>query len=304
MEWKLIFLRSPQTEHRLSGKNKEYKSQESFRLYNMNLAQQVVIVTGASSGIGEATAYAFAGQKCHVVIAARNAEKLDAVRHRCEQMGVKALAVTCDVSREEDCRRLVNEAVATFGSIHILVNNAGISMRAMFSDCDISVLKQVIDTNFWGAVYCTKYALPYLLANKGSVVAVSSVSAITGLPARTGYSASKFALDGFMQSLRIENLKNDLHVGIVYPGYTASNIRNVALNKNGKSQMESPLDEGKLMPAERVADTIVEMVKSRRRQKILTNLGHLSKWLNTFFPSWVDGMVYRFVAREKDSPFK
>lgn len=269
----------------------------------MDLSNQVVIITGASSGIGEATAYAFAAEGCRVVIAARNAGKLAEVKLRCEKMGAEVLAVTCDVSKEDDCKRLISSAVQTFGSVHILINNAGISMRAMFKDCEISVLRQVIDTNFWGAVYCTKYALQYLLASKGSVIAVSSVSAITGLPARTGYSASKFALDGFMQSLRIENLKNDLHVGIIYPGYTASNIRNVALDKNGLSQMESPLDEGKLMPAARVADTIVLMVKARRRQKILTNLGHLSKWFNTFFPSWVDGMVYRFVAREKDSPF-
>jgi dehydrogenase/reductase SDR family protein 7B len=269
----------------------------------MDLSQQVVIVTGASSGIGEATAYAFASQRCNIVIAARNIEKLQAVKQRCELAGGKVLMVPCDVSVEADCKRLIEETVKTFGSVHTLINNAGISMRAMFKDCDLAVLRKVMETNFWGAVYCTKYALPYLLASKGSVIAVSSVSAITGLPARTGYSASKFALDGFMQSLRIENLKNNLHVGIVYPGYTASNIRNSALNKDGRSQMESPLDENKLMPAEQVANTIVWMVKNRRRQKILTNLGHLSKWFNTFFPSWVDGMVYRFVAKEKDSPF-
>jgi NAD(P)-dependent dehydrogenase (short-subunit alcohol dehydrogenase family) len=269
----------------------------------MNLSHQVIIITGASSGIGEATAYAFAAHRGMLVLCARNRDLLENVKQRCEQLGARAIAVTCDVSNEEDCKRLIEEAVTAFGTVHVLVNNAGISMRAMFAECDLSVLKRVMDTNFWGAVYCTKYALPYLLRNHGSVIAVSSVSGITGLPARTGYSASKFALDGFMQSLRIENLKNDLHVGVVYPGYTASNIRNAALNRDGKSQMESPLDEGKLMPAEKVAETIVSMVVKRKRQKILTNLGHLSKWMNTFFPSWVDGMVYKFVAKEKDSPF-
>jgi dehydrogenase/reductase SDR family member 7B len=174
----------------------------------------------------------------------------------------------------------------------------------MFNDCDVEVIRKVMDINFWGAVYCTKFALPHLLKNKGSVITVSSVSGIVGLPARTGYSASKFALDGFMQSLRIETLKLGLHVAIVYPGYTSSNIRNAALNSNGVPQQESPLNESKLMPASKVANTIVQLVKKRRRQKILTNLGHLSKWLNTFFPSWVDKMVYNFVAKEKDSPFK
>lgn len=268
------------------------------------MKDKTVIITGASSGIGEATAYAFATLGANVVLAARQLNKLEKVAETCRLAGVHVLVVSCDVSKEEDCKKLIAETVQTFGGIDVLVNNAGISMRAMLNDCSIDVIKQVMDTNFWGAVYCTKYALPHLLLHKGSVISLSSVSGIVGLPARTGYSASKFALDGFMQSLRIETLKQGLHVAIVYPGYTASNIRNAALNKDGNPQQESPLNESKLMPASKVADTIVNLVKKRRRQKILTNLGHLSKWLNTFFPSWVDRMVYNFVAKEKDSPFK
>lgn len=268
------------------------------------MKNKTIIITGGSSGIGEATAFAFAKRGANIVLAARRANKLTEVADTCIKMGANAMVVVCDVTREEDCSRLITTTVEKFGEIDVLVNNAGISMRAMLNDCDIDVIKQVMDTNFWGAVYCTKYALPYLLKNKGSVISVSSVSAILGLPARTGYSASKFALDGFMQSLRIETLHQGLHVGIVYPGYTESNIRNFALNKDGKPQQESPLDERKLMPASKVADTIVNLVIKRKRQKILTNLGHLSKWLNTFFPSWVDGLVYKFVSKEKDSPFK
>lgn len=263
---------------------------------------KTVVITGASSGIGEATAYAFAATGANVVIAARRVDKLKLVEEKCKQLGAKTLVVKCDVTVETECQQLIAQAVASFNRIDALINNAGISMRAIFNECDIKVIKQLMDVNFMGAVYCTKFALPYLLHSKGSVISVSSVSGIVGLPARTGYSASKFALNGFMQSLRIETLKQGLHVGIVYPGYTASNIRNVALNKVGISQQESPLDESKLMPASKVANLIVNMVKTRRRQKILTNLGHLTKWLNTFFPRWVDGMVYRFVAREKNSP--
>jgi short-subunit dehydrogenase len=158
--------------------------------------------------------------------------------------------------------------------------------------------------NFWGTVYCTKFALPHLLKNKGSVVAVSSVAGMVGLPARTGYSASKFAMEGFMQSLRTENLKNNLHVGVIYPGYTASNIRNKALNSEGKVQQESPLNESKLMPAAEVAEAIVQMVLKRQRSKVLTLIGRVSKWINILFPSQSDRMVYNFVAKEKDSPFK
>ncbi|TAE84122.1 MAG: SDR family oxidoreductase [Bacteroidetes bacterium] len=268
------------------------------------MKNKTIIITGASSGIGEATAYAFASRGANLVLASRNIDKLEIVANACRKLGVEAISILCDVGKEEDCKRLIAETIHKFGKIDVLVNNAGISMRAMLNECSIEVIKQVMDINFWGSVYCTKHALPYLLQRKGSVISVSSVSGIVGLPARTGYSASKFALDGFMQSLRIETLHQGLHVGIVYPGYTASNIRNAALNKDGKPQQESPLNENKLMPASKVADTIVKLAVKRKRQKILTNLGHLSKWLNTFFPSWVDRMVYSFVSKEKDSPFK
>ncbi len=267
------------------------------------LQSKVVVITGASSGIGEATAHVFARNGWRLVLAARSMDKLNSVADYCRSLGSKVHTVKCDVGVEADCKHLIEESVSVFGTIHVLVNNAGISMRAMFNDCDLDVIRRVMNCNFWGAVYCTKYALPELLKNKGSVIAVSSVSGLVGLPARTGYSASKYALDGFMQSLRIENLRNDLHVGIVYPGYTSSNIRNAALNKSGKPQAESPLDESKLMPASKVANTILWMVKTRRRQRILTNQGHLVNFLNTFFPSWIDRVVYNFVAKEKDSPF-
>lgn len=268
------------------------------------MKNKTVVITGASSGIGEATAYAFAAKGANLVLAARSVDKLNEVKLRCEQLGAKVLVVKCDVRLEEHCRNLVNETVKVFYGIDVLVNNAGISMRAMFNDCDIAVIKQVMDINFWGSVYCTKYALPYLLKTKGSVVAVSSLAGIAGLPGRTGYSASKFALAGFMQSLRIENLKNDLHVGIVYPGYTASNIRNTALNKAGEAQQESPFDESKLMPAETVAGEIERMVAKRKTSRILTGQGALLKWLNLLVPSIVDGLIYKTVAKEKDSPFK
>ncbi len=269
-----------------------------------NLEHKVIVITGASSGIGRATALAFAKHKCKLVLAARSAGQLAQVQTECQALGAQVHLVVCDVCVEQDCSKLIQEAIAVYQTIDVLINNAGISMRAMLVDCDLSVIKKVMDTNFWGTVYCTKYALPELLKNKGSIISVSSVSGLVGLPARTGYSASKYAIDGFMQSLRIENLKRGLHVGIIYPGYTASNIRNMALNQFGKSQAESPLDESKLMSASVVADTIVTMVRTRRRQRILTMQGHLSNFLNVFFPRLVDGLIYNYVAKEKDSPFK
>lgn len=264
---------------------------------------KTVVITGASSGIGEAAAYAFAAEGANLALAARTVDRLNEVKSRCEQLGARVIVVKCDVSLEEHCHHLVAETVRNFYAIDVLVNNAGISMRALFSDCELDVIRRVMDINFWGSVYCTRYALPYLLKNKGSVVAVSSLAGIAGLPGRTGYSASKFALGGFMQSLRIENLKNDLHVGVIYPGYTSSNIRNTALNKDGHAQQESPFDESRLMPAETVAEEILSMVKKRKNTRILTTQGALMKWLNLLMPSVVDRLIYKTVSKEKDSPF-
>lgn len=270
----------------------------------MNIKNKVIIITGASSGIGEATAYAFAKQHCKIVLAARNIEKLEAVKIKCLAFGAECLLVKCDVSKEEDCKQLIQSTIQQFNTINILINNAGISMRALFADLDLSVIKQVMDINFWGTVYCTKYAMPYLLKEKGSLIGVSSVAGIKGLPGRTGYSASKFAMNGFMDSLRVENIKTGLHVGVICPGYTASNIRNTALNKEGKVQTETPLDESKLMSASTVADEILKMIEHRKAEVVLTSQGKLTKLINKFFPRLLDKMVYNVVSKEKDSPFK
>lgn len=235
------------------------------------------------------------------MLAARNADKLQEVASRLKN---QYLVVQADVSVEADCKRLIDETVATFGKVDVLVNNAGITMRALFNDAELDVIRLLMDINFWGTVYCTKFALPHLLKTKGSVIGVSSIAGFKGLPGRTGYSASKFAMQGFLESLRIENHKTGLHVLIACPGYTASNIRNVGLNKDGKAQGESPFDESKLMSAEEVAAYIARATRKRKKYLVLTPLGKLTVWLNRFFPSYIDGMVYNSVAKEKDSPFK
>lgn len=284
--------------------NFEYYINSKIKNQKLHLQNKVVVITGASSGIGEACAYAFAKQGCKLVLAARNIDKLEKVKQHCLSLHAETLLVKCDVSVEADCKNLITQSIEKFQTIHVLINNAGISMRALFADLDLGVLKQVMDINFWGTVYCSKYAMPYLLKEKGSVLGVSSIAGIKGLPGRTGYSASKFAMNGFMEALRIENLKTGLHVGVICPGYTASNIRNAALNKDAKQQAESPFDESKLMPAETVADYMVKMVEKRQNNLILTTQGKLTQWLNKFFPNWVDSLVYKTVAKEKDSPFK
>ncbi len=265
---------------------------------------KVVIITGASSGIGKALAYKFSAEGSKVVLGARNHENLKKVAQVISSKGGDAVYCVTDVSKENDCKNLVLTAVEKYGKIDVLINNAGISMRAMFNDSKLDVLKQLMNINFWGAVYCTKHALPYLLKTKGSVVGVSSIAGLKGLPGRTGYSASKFAMNGFFETLRIENLKTGLHVLMAFPGFTASNIRNTALAADGSMQGESPRNEDKMMTAEEVSNHIYKAVVKRKNRIILTTQGKLTFWINKFFPDWLDKQVYHHMAQEPDSPFK
>jgi short-subunit dehydrogenase len=264
--------------------------------------KKVIIVTGASSGIGEALAMKYAQRNVRLVLAARNIEKLEKIQSILSAQGVETLIEKTDVSKEEDCKRLVENTIRKFGSIDILINNAGISMRALFKDVKLEVVRRLMDVNFWGAVYMTKYALPHLLKTQGSVVGVSSIAGFKGLPGRTGYSASKFALQGFLEVLRIENLKTGLHVLIAAPGFTTSNIRNTALSADGSQQGESPRDEDKMMSSEEVAQRIINAIDKRKKILVLTSQGKLTVWLNKFFPFWLDKMVYNHLAKEDDSP--
>jgi short-subunit dehydrogenase len=268
------------------------------------MKDKVVIITGASSGIGEALARNFAHQKSNIVLAARNLEKLELLKSELKNETNEMLIVKTDVSNEEDCKNLIALTIEHFGKIDILINNAGISMRAIFEETEISVIKQLMDVNFWGTIYCTKFALPYILKSKGSVVGVSSIAGYKGLPGRTGYSSSKFAMQGFLEVLRIENMKKGLHVLIACPGFTASNIRNTSLTADGSQQGESPRDEGKMMTADEVAKRIIKAINKKKDRLILTTQGKMTVILNKFFPKFMDKMVYNHMAKEADSPFK
>lgn len=266
----------------------------------MNFDGKTVIVTGASSGIGLATARAFAARGANVVMAARSADKLQALADELP----RAMAARCDVSVEQDCEAMIAAAVEKFGTIDVLINNAGISMRALFDDVDMEVLHRLMATNFWGAVYCTKYALPYLLRSRGSVVGVSSVAGFHGLPARTGYSASKYALHGFLETIRVENLYRGLHVMIAAPGFTESNVRFAALTADGTAQGESPRAEGTMMSADQVADRIVRGVERRQREVVMDFDGKATRWLKFFAPRLLDKLYYKHMAAEPNSPLK
>lgn len=270
----------------------------------MYMEDKVVIITGASSGIGLALAQNFARRNAKVVLAARSYDKLIAIRDELVTFNKNILIVETDVSKESDCKNLIDKTIEEYGRIDILINNAGISMRALFEDTELSVIKQLMDINFWGTVYCSKFALPYVLKAKGSVAGVSSIAGYKGLPGRTGYSSSKFAMHGFLEVIRIENMKKGLHVLTACPGFTASNIRNTALAADGSQQGESPRDEEKMMTAEEVASHIVKAIEKKKDRLVLTRQGKLTVMLNKFFPKFLDKMVYNHMAKEADSPFK
>lgn len=270
----------------------------------MRLKDKVVIVTGATSGIGEACAFVFGKEGAKVVITGRSSEKLKLTVQKLQIAGIEVTSILADAGSEADNQRMSEEVLAQFGTIDILINNAGISMRALFQDLDLQVFKTVMDINFYGTVYATKFCLPAILKSKGSIIGVSSINGFRGTPARTAYTASKFAMNGFFEALRTEIMNSGVHVLVACPGFTSSNIRNNALKADGTRQGESPRDENEMMTAEEVAEAILKATLKRKRDLILTGQGKLVVWLNKWFPAIMDGIVYRQMAKEKDSPFK
>jgi dehydrogenase/reductase SDR family member 7B len=268
------------------------------------MENKVVIITGASSGIGKALAFAFGNEGAKIVITGRKEAPLMEVSEALTNQGIDNLAIVSDVSIEDDNKKTVAQTINKYGKIDILINNAGISMRAMFEDCDVNVIKTLMDINFYGTVYATKYALPYIKATKGTIVGVSSIAGYRGLPVRSGYSASKFAMNGFLEALRTELLHTGVHVLTACPGFTASNIRVASLGADGTSKGDSMRDEGKMMSSEEVADRILKAVKKRDRDMVLTLQGKMAVWVNKLFPSLADKLVYNALAKEKDSPLK
>lgn len=270
----------------------------------MDFKNKTVVITGASSGIGLAMAREFAAAGANVVLGARSGDKLSAIVDQIRIGGGAAVYETVDVTSPEDCRRLMERAVSAYGGIDILICNAGLSMRALFDDVQLDVLHRLMDVNFWGTVNCCKYALPYLQRSRGSIVGISSVAGLHGLPARTGYSASKYAMTGFLETLRIENLKKGLHVMVACPGFTASNVRFAALTADGSSQGETPRNEEKMMTPEQVARIVMRGIERRKRLCLMEYEGRLTHFIKKFSPALLDRLFYMVMSREPDSPLK
>ncbi len=262
---------------------------------------KVVIITGASSGIGRALAVEYAKRGALLSLAARRIDQLNELKR--DLPNAKILTTQTDVTSESDCKNLMDLTIQHYGRIDVLINNAGISMRALFDDIDLESFKKVMDVNFYGTVYCTKYSLPHLIRSKGSLVGIISVAGHVALPARSAYSASKFAIRGFLDTIRLENLYTGLHVLVAAPGFTASEIRKKALTADGTPQGETPRKEEKMMSSEVCAYLVVNAIEKRKRSLVLTfGEGKLSVFLGKFFPSLLDRLTFMHLAKEPDSP--
>jgi short-subunit dehydrogenase len=259
---------------------------------------KIVAITGGSEGIGKALVESLLQQGAKVATCGRNHDKLYTLQT--DFASYPLHATVTDVSNENDCRRFIESTIKVFGGIDILINNAGISMRAELKDTSVEVLKKVMDVNFFGAVYCTRFALNSLIERKGIIVGVSSIAGYRGLPGRSGYSASKFALQGWLEAIRTELMDSGVHVMWVCPGFTTSNIRNAALNNKGESQGESPLDENKLMSAKECATIILHAIEKRKRTAVMTFAGKRTVFVNKFFPGLADRLTRKFFYKNNE----
>lgn len=263
------------------------------------MKKNVVLITGGTSGIGRACALEFGRAGAKIVITGRDAAKLQSTATELAAAGIEYCTVQGDVGILDEANRAVADTINAFGRLDVLINNAGLSMRAKFADVDVKVIEQLMQTNFFGTVYTTKAALPHLLASKGTIVGISSIAGYRGLPGRTGYSASKFAMNGFLEALRTELLLEGVNVLTAAPGFTASNIRHTALLANGQTQNDTPRDEGKMMTSEEVAQHLRRAVAQRERTMVLTSQGKLTVFLNKWLPGLTDRLVLNNFQKEE-----
>ncbi len=271
-----------------------------FCLYNffMNdfFKDKVVVITGGSDGIGKALIDILIPLGAKIATCGRNQDKLYNLQVQYSNHLIHTMVA--DVSRYDDCALFINSTISTFGGIDILINNAGVSMRALLKDTDVDVIKKVMDINFFGTVYCTKLSLNSIIERKGTIVGISSIAGYRGLPGRSGYSASKFAVNGWLESLRTELLDSGVNVMWVCPNFTTSNIRYAALDSKGDSIGESTMDEKSMMRTATCAAHILKAIEKRKRSLVLTLSGKGTVLINNLFPCLADKLVRKLYFKD------
>jgi len=262
----------------------------------------VIVITGASDGIGAEMARQWAargGEDCALVLAARSVDKLDAVAAQCRANDAQVLVQRCDVGVQADCIALIDAAVKAFGRIDTLVNNAGMSAHANFEDVnDLAWYETLMRINHWGSVWCTHAALKHLQASRGRLVAVASLAGLIGVPGRTAYSGTKFAMTGFFEALRVELHPSGVSVTIAYPGVVATEIRYRGFNAQGQAAGKSGLDERGAMSVQECARLIVDGTQARQRDIVMSAKGKLGRWLKLIAPGMVDRMALKALHKQ------
>jgi short-subunit dehydrogenase len=257
----------------------------------------VTIITGGSDGIGAEMARQLAArhqQDIALVLAGRSQQKLDAVASQCLAHGSQVLCVAMDVAQEAQCRSLVDQALQQFGRIDTLVNNAGMSAQALFEDVlaqDLHWYESLMKVNLWGSVWCTHAALPHIKATRGRIVAVGSLSGLIGVPGRSAYAATKFAMTGFFEALRAELRSSGVSVTVAYPGVVTTQLRHRGFNARGEAAGSSGLKEDDAMPVEECARLIVDGMERRQREIVMTAKGKIGRFLKLIMPGLIDKMA-------------
>jgi len=264
------------------------------------LSRKTVLITGASTGIGRALALELARAGAQLSLNARDLERLEQAARECAALGAAVLAVPGDVSRPEDCRQMVARTLERFQKLDVLVNNAGMTMWARFDAlADLEPLERLLAVNYLGAARVTAAALPYLRNSRGLIVAVASIAGLTGVPERTGYAASKHAMVGFFESLRIELRGSGVDVTIVAPDFVVSELHKGALGADGRPLGRSPMNEPHIMTSEQCARLIARAMRRRTRLLITSRRGRFGRWARLLAPALVDRIAARAIRRRR-----
>lgn len=261
---------------------------------------KVAIVTGASEGIGRAFCLALAPQRPLLAVAARNEDRLNSLKAEAEALGAQVLAIPADVTRLEDCRAIIDKTVEAYGRIDVLVNNAGGTMWTFFEEIeDLTLFDRLMHLNYLSAVYCTHFALPHLKASRGRIAAVSSVAGLMGVPTRSAYCATKHAMFGFFEALRVELRGSGVSVTMIAPDFVLSEVHRRALGADGQPIGVSPMQEGKIMTAETCAAMMVRALEGRKRLLITSLRGRVGRWIKLIAPGLAENIAVRAIHNRK-----
>ena len=268
------------------------------------MENKVVVITGGSSGAGEALAYRFSSEGFNVVIGGTNLERLKKVQSKIQSSGSKCEYIVHDVSLEREVKKMIDHTIKSYGRLDVLICNAGISYRSVFENANLDVFEKLFRINFFGSIYSVKYSIPHLAKTNGSIIAMSSLNGFIATPTRSAYVSSKHAMQGFFDSIRLELIKKNIHVMVASPGYFESNFRKNTLKSDGNKEGSTSRDEKGRMSTKVLADKIFHWYKNKKRDLIFTFRGKLAHLIKNWFPKLSDKLAYKEILNERESLLK